>query len=148
MKVETYLSQGRLLDQRINYDLKKLGELRQAACSLPGTAISRSKVQQSPSGDAPFVRALIRVEEMQEEINREIDMLADLKKQIMEVIHQVDREELQMLLVYKYLEGMTYEQIGEVLGVEKSTIFRWHREAISQITLPEDPIIVRKVVKI
>ncbi len=148
MKAETYLSQGRLLDQRINYDLKKLGELRQAACSLPGTAISGSKVQQSPSGDAPFVRALIRVEEMQEEINREIDMLADLKKQIMEVIHQVDREELQMLLVYKYLEGMTYEQIGEVLGVEKSTIFRWHREAISQITLPEDPIIVRKVVKI
>ena len=147
MKVETYLSQGRLLDQRINYDLKKLGELQQAACSLPGTAISRSKVQQSPSGDAPFVRALIRVEEMQEEINREIDMLADLKKQIMEVIHQVDREELQMLLVYKYLEGMTADKIGEMLSADRSTIYRWHREAIDQITLPEELIIVKRVVR-
>ena len=35
-----------------------------------GLVISRSKVQQSPSGDAPFVRALIRVEEMQEEITK------------------------------------------------------------------------------
>ena len=75
MRVETYLSQGRMLNQRINYQLKKLGELKSAACSLPAVTIRKDKVQTSADGDAPFVKALIRVEEMEEKINREIDML-------------------------------------------------------------------------
>ena len=143
MKVETYLKQGQLLDQRINYYLRKLGELRQAVCSLPATVHSRGRVQTSPSADAPFVRALLKVEEIQEQINREIDMLVDLKHQIMDVIHQADSDELQMLLVYKYLEGMTFEKIGMMLHVDKSTVKRWHRKAIDQITLPEDAIIAK-----
>ena len=141
MRVETYLSQGRLLNQRINYQLKKLGELKNAACSLPAVTIRKDKVQSSTDGDAPFVRALIRVEEMEEKINREIDMLADLKEEIMEVIGQVDSEELQMVLIYRYLEGMTWEEIGELLHAGRSTIIRWHQIAIDQIVLPEEQII-------
>ena len=143
MKVETYLMQGRLLDQRINYHLKKLAELRKAACHLSVPTIGRDRVQHSHSGDAPFVRALIHVEEMEEQINREIDMLVALKQQIMDVIGQVDSNELQMVLIYKYLEGMTYEEIGALLGAEKTTIKRWHEKAIGQITLPDDLIIPR-----
>ena len=143
MKVETYLKQGMLLDQRINYLLKKLGDVREAACNLPSTTVVRDKVQASSSGDAPFVRALERVEEMQEQINREIDKLADLRQQIMDVIGQVDGEELRMVLVYRYLEGMTLEKIGDMFYVDKSTIKRWLKIAMEQITLPEDAIIAK-----
>ena len=140
MRVETYLSQGRLLNQRINYQLKKLGELKNAACSLPAVTIRKDKVQSSTDGDAPFVRALIRVEEMEERINREIDMLADLKEEIMGVIGQVDSEELQMVLIYRYLEGMTWEEIGNLFHAGRTTVKRWHRKAIEQIVLPEEQI--------
>ena len=138
MRVETYLSQGRMLNQRINYQLKKLGELKNAACSLPAVTIRKDKVQNSTDGDVPFVRALIRVEEMEERINREIDMLADLKEEIMGVIGQVDSEELQMVLIYRYLEGMTWEEIGNLFHAGRSTVKRWHRKAIEQIILPEE----------
>ena len=140
MRVETYLSQGRMLNQRINYQLKKLGELKNAACSLPAVTIRKDKVQSSTDGDAPFVRALIRVEEMEERINREIDMLADLKEEIMGVIGQVDSEELQMVLIYRYLEGMTWEEIGNLFHAGRTTVKRWHRKAIEQIVLPEEQI--------
>ena len=140
MRVETYLSQGRMLNQRINYQLKKLGELKNAACSLPAVTIRKDKVQSSTDGDAPFVRALIRVEEMEERINREIDMLADLKEEIMGVIGQVNSEELQMVLIYRYLEGMTWEEIGNLFHAGRSTVKRWHRKAIEQIVLPEEQI--------
>ena len=140
MRVETYLSQGRMLNQRINYQLKKLGELKNAACSLPAVTIRKDKVQSSTDGDAPFVRALIRVEEMEEKINREIDMLADLKEEIMGVIGQVDSEELQMVLIYRYLEGMTWEEIGNLFHAGRTTVKRWHRKAIEQIVLPEEQI--------
>jgi len=140
MRVETYLSQGRMLNQRINYQLKKLGELKKAACSLPAVTIRKDKVQSSTDGDAPFVRALIRVEEMEERINREIDMLADLKEEIMGVIGQVNSEELQMVLIYRYLEGMTWEEIGNLFHAGRTTVKRWHRKAIEQIVLPEEQI--------
>ena len=71
--------------------------------------IRRDKVQTSPTGDAPFVQALMRVEEMEAKIKREIDQLVALKEQIREVIQQVDSNELQMILMYKYLDGMSYE---------------------------------------
>ena len=45
MRVETYLSQGRMLNQRINYQLKKLGELKSAACSLPAVTIRKFSKQ-------------------------------------------------------------------------------------------------------
>ena len=143
MRVETYLKQGRLLDQRINYQLKKLAELRNAACGISAPTIGRSKVQSSPTGDAPFVKALMRVEELQAQINREIDMLADLKQQINDVIRQAGSEELQMVLVYRYLEGYTWEEIGDLLNVDRSTAKRWHEKAISQVTLPDEPIVAR-----
>ena len=143
MKVETYLKQGRMLDQRINYHLKKLAELQNAACSLPAMDLRKDRVQTSPTGDAPFVSALMRVEELQGQINREIDLLVDLRKQIHEVIQQVDREELRMLLIYKYLEGMSNVELIKTFNVEKTTLYRWLNQALSQITLPEEPIVAR-----
>ncbi len=143
MKVETYLKQGIMLDQRINYQLRKLAELRENACSIPAVMPKGGKVQTSPDGNAPFVRALMRMEEQEERINREIELLVELKEQIREVIGQVDDNRLQMVLVYRYLEGMTWEEMGGLLHAGKTTLKRWHNQAIDQIILPEDLIIIR-----
>lgn len=143
MQTETYLKQGLLLDKRINYHLKRLEDLRADVCNISAPAIGKEKVKTSPSGDAPFVKALMRVEDMQQQINHEIDILVNLKEQINTVIQQADREEFRMLLTFKYLEGMTSEQISRMFNVTRSTITRWHREAIDQIKLPENPIVTR-----
>ena len=143
MKVETYLKQGIMLDQRINYQLKKLAELRENACSIPAVMPKGGKVQTSPDGDAPFVRALMRMEEQEERINREIELLVELKDQIREVIGQVEDDNLRMVLAFKYLEGMSFEEIGDVLHANKSTVYRWHKQAVGKITLPENAIIAK-----
>lgn len=138
MKVETYLKQGIMLDQRINYQLKKLAELRENACSIPAVMPKGGKVQTSPEGDAPFVRALMRMEEQEERINREIELLVELKDQIREVIGQVEDDNLRMVLAFKYLEGMSFEEIGDVLHANKSTVYRWHKQAVGKIIM--DPL--------
>ena len=143
MKVETYLKQGIMLDQRINYQLKKLAELRENACSIPAVMPKGGKVQTSPDGDAPFVRALMRMEEQEERINQEIELLVELKEQIREVIGQVEDDNLRMVLAFKYLEGMSFEEIGDVLHANKSTVYRWHKQAVGKITLPENAIIAK-----
>ena len=143
MTVVEYLKQGLGLDRQINYHIAKMVDLRLSATSIPSLRLQADKVQTSPSGEAPYVKALERVEELKEQINREMALYLNLKKQITEVIHQVKDNELQLLLMYKYLEGKSNAQISELLKACPSTIVKWHRKAIGQITLPEDAISIK-----
>lgn len=145
MNVKEYLKQGRLLDQRINFNLRRLQEMKSGICSLSSPQIKADKVQTSPDGDAPFVKALMRFEEMQEHINRQIDLLVDLKQQIDDVIHSVESSEYQLLLLYRYIEHRTWEEIGISLGVGKTTVKRWHQEALQMVKLPENPIDIKSI---
>ena len=142
MTVATYLKQGWQLDQRIGYRLRKLAQIRENVYSLPGVKFCGDRVQTSLSGDAAFVRALFRMEDMQEAIRRELDQLADLRNQMQAVIAQTEDEKLMMTLTYHYLEGMPYRQIADLLQVDISTVKRWHQSALQMITLPEDAIAV------
>jgi len=142
MTVVEYLKQGLGLDRQINYHIAKMVDLRLSATSIPSLRLQADKVQTSPSGEAPYVKALERVEELKEQINKEMALYLNLKKQITEVIHQVKGNELQMVLKYKYLEGKNNSEISDLMNVCRATVIRWHHIAIEQITLPEDIIIV------
>ena len=142
MDVETYLKQGRLLDQRINYHMRELSELRKTAYTISSPQISGNKVQNSHTGEAPFEKALERIETMEERINQEIDVMIDLKKQIEEVIGQLENVEYQMVLKYRYQEGLSWDEIGELLIISISTAKRWTQNALEKLKMPEKPIFI------
>ena len=87
----------------------------------------------------------MQIEEMQEQINREIDLLVDLRKQYDEVIRSVESAKHQLVLIYRYREGKTWNQIGEKLGAGKSTVKRWHFEAIQMVKMPDEPIFCKNI---
>ena len=103
MKAKEYLKQAYRLDQRINSNIKEVGELRAMAGSISSPQLSADKVQTSHNGDAPFERALVRIWEMEAKIDAEIDLYVDLKNQIREVISQIDNVDEQMVLRYRYI---------------------------------------------
>ena len=142
MDVETYLKQGRLLDQRINYHMRELSELRQTAYTISLPQISGCKVQNSHTGEAPFEKALERIEAMEERINQEIDVMVDLKNQIEEMIGQLENVEYQMVLKYRYQEGLSWDEIGELLIISISTAKRWTQNALEKLKMPEKPIFI------
>ena len=145
MNVKDYLRQGRLLDQRINYNLRRLKEMRAGLDGLCSPQIRPDKVQTSPDGDPPFVKALMRMSELNERIDQEIDLLVDLRNQIDATVRTVDNDDYQMLLLYRYIENRTWEDIGAELGVGKTTAKRWHQEALQMVRMPENPIVIKRV---
>ena len=145
MNVKDYLRQGRLLDQRINYNLRRLKEMRAGLDGLCSPQIQADKVQTSPDGDPPFVKALMRMSELNERIDQEIDLLVDLRNQIDATVRTVDNDDYQMLLLYRYIENRTWEDIGAELGVGKTTAKRWHQEALQMVKLPENPIDIKSI---
>ena len=117
MTAKEYLSQAYRLDQRINSNIEEVTMLREMASSISSPSWGE-KVQTSRSTEAPFVRSLEKIMDLEDTINKEIDTLVCLKKQI------------------------RTEQIGNELNADARTIRRWHGEALLKVKVPENPIII------
>ena len=79
---------------------------------------------------------------MEAQIDHEIDTLVDLKQQMRDVIAAVPDTDERLVLRYRYIHNMTWEQIGIELNADARTIRRWHNEAILHVELPDVPIII------
>lgn len=139
MTTKEYLRQAYRLDQKINSDIEEVARLREMASSISSPVLG-DKVQTSRNGDAPFVRSVEKILLLEEKINREIDTLVDLKSQMRDVIAAVQDTDERMVLRYRYIHNLTWEQIGNELNADKSTIRRWHGSALTHVVLPENPI--------
>lgn len=141
MTAKEYLKQAYRLDQRINSGLAELARLREMAASI-GSPNFEERYDPNCPAEAPFVKALGKVWEMQERINAEVDKLVNLKEQIREAIDQVENPDEQMVLRYRYIHNYTWEQIGDELFADESTIRRWHGRALQHVTVPHDHIVI------
>lgn len=139
MTVKEYLRQAYLLDKRIDSDIAEAAALRQMASGIHSPGFEEH-YNPNRSNEAPFVRSLEKVWEMEQNINDEIDRLVDLKAQICSVIDRVKDPRHRLILKYRYVHSWTWERIGSELCADERTIRRWHGDALASVTLPENPI--------
>ena len=143
MTATEYLQQGSCLEQRIRSHMERLEELRASRYGISSPRLQADRVQTSPDSRPGFVRILERIDRMEERILREIDMLEALRNQIEDTIHTLLRPDYQLLLEYRYLEGMAWDEIRALLHVGRTALFNWHRKALSLLVLPENPICIK-----
>lgn len=139
MTNKEYLRQAYRLDQKINSDIEEVARLREMASSI-SSPVMGDKVQTSRNGDAPFARSIEKILMLEEKIDQEIDLLVDLKSQMRDVIAAVPDTDERMVLRYRYIHNLTWEQIGNELNADARTIRRWHGSALVNVVLPDDPI--------
>ena len=89
MTVKEYFYQAYRLDQRINSNLEEVTALREMSSSVSSPLLTE-RVQTSRKRDAPFVRCIEKIIDLEEKINKEIDLLVELKKEIRGVISTVE----------------------------------------------------------
>ena len=145
MTVKEYLGQAYLLDKRIKSDSMELDELRlmSETISSPGF---EEHYNASKNTDAPYIKTLERIFDMESKIMDEMNILVALKNQIRDVISQVEKPEYHMILKYRYIHNMTWPKIGDMLCADERTFQRWHNKAIARINLPENAINLKVVV--
>lgn len=141
MTPKEYLRQAYRLDHRINSDIAEMERLQEMVGTVSSPSLEKHYNPNRPT-EAPFIRRLEKVWELQDKINREIDRFIDLKAQMRDVIATVSDADEQMVLRYRYIHNMTWEQIGDELHADRTTVFRWHNAALKHITLPEEPITI------
>ncbi len=137
MNTKTYLSQARYLDMRIRSKLQQVDSLNDLAttCTSVLTGMPRN-----PSGSTSrMADAICKIVDLQNDINRDIDILVDLKKEIMGVISAVVNTEHQTLLEKRYLCFLSWEKIAVDLGYDLRYIHKLHLRALDGCRIPVSP---------
>lgn len=136
MTANEYLSQVYNLKRKTKYNLVRLEELRELAFSISGTAFDRI-----PSGtrnvEAPFAKTIERIIDQEAEIQREIEELERKQKEIQMTIELLPDVDCRFVLLYRYMQGMTWENIALEMHAGISTVKRWHRKGLDKIKVPQ-----------
>ncbi len=128
MNAKEYLGQAYRLDQRINSKLEQVASLNELALKCTSTL---SGMPHNPNrGTSTMADAIGKIVDLQAEINRDIDALVDLKRDIVALIKRVDNTEYQTLLEKRYLCFMTWEQIAVDLNYSIHHLYKLHNSAL------------------
>ena len=135
MTAVEYLSQAYHLDIRINSKIDQVASLNDLAHKA--TAIVSGMPHSPNRGKSTMADTIDKIIDLQEEINRDIDRLVDLKAEIVSVIKAVDNPEYQTLLEKRYLCFMTWESIAVDMGYSIQHLYRLRDKAYAEIIVPE-----------
>lgn len=135
MTAKEYLQQAYRLNELIDSDVHELERLRDLAGRISSPNFGE-RVQSSRNLDAPFVKYLGDIMEMEEKIQKELCRLVVLKKQILSALESVSDREERLLLTYRYLNNESWEQIAVDLSVSMSTVHRIHASALRNFPVP------------
>lgn len=132
MTTKEYLSKAYRIDQRINSKLEQIKNLRElatkATSTLNTTGASSNKNVHSMED------IIVKMLDLENEINNDIDTLVDLKAEIISKIKQVEDPEFRMLLELRYLCFKKWEQIAVEMGYDLRWIHRLHNKALEKIS--------------
>ena len=83
---------------------------------------------------------LEKIETVRERIRTATDLYDRLRAQIEETILRLPNENMRLVLLYHYLEGRSFSQIGDILFLNKGSAARCAARGIEELVLPEEPI--------
>lgn len=136
MNAKEYLSQAFHIDQRINSKLEQVMKLRETSVKATAT------LTDMPRSDSPHVHRLedtiCKIVDLENEINRDIDRLVDLKRETREVISQLSDPDQQLILELRYLCYKSWSRIMEELDYSETSIYRLHGLALKKLVIPKN----------
>ena len=78
---------------------------------------------------------ILRIAEIENEIDRKIDALLDQRAAVVEAITAVGDRQLREVLELRYLDGATFEEIAEEMGLSVRHVLRLHGAALEKISV-------------
>ena len=131
MTTKEYLSEAYKLDQRIDCKLEQLSTLKAISTKISmsyGSDCGRQVRKRST-----MENAIVKLIDLENEIDSDIDELIDLKKAVVSTFKAIEDHEQRLLLELRYLSYKTWEDIAQLMGYSYRQIHRIHRQALKSI---------------
>lgn len=131
MNVKEYLSQAIWLDQMIDSKLEQLATLKSLAMKVT-SSFTKEKICGGNIEKSKMESTMVKVIDLENEINADIDRLVDLKKDIQDTINMMDDINQQLLLELRYLSRKGWDEIAASMGYDPRTVYRIHGKALKE----------------
>lgn len=131
MNAKEYLSQAIWLDQMIDSKLEQLTTLKSLAMKVT-SSFTKEKICGGNIEKSKMESTIVKVIDLENEINADIDRLIDLKRDIQDTINKMDDINQQLLLELRYLSGKGWDEIAATMGYDPRTVYRIHGKALKE----------------
>ena len=131
MNAKEYLGQAYWLDKRINNKLSLVMSLREMTTRTTG--IMSGDVVSHTRNVHSMQDAISKLVDLENDINADIDRLADLKHDIIGIIGQVREPACQVVLEYRYLCYNSWEEIADKMQMHIRSVFRLHGRGMKAV---------------
>jgi DNA-directed RNA polymerase specialized sigma subunit len=135
-KIE-YLSQVYKLQLKIDKKKIRAEEYERLSMSIPGPNYDQPVVDKTRSLEAPFVKWIGKLIDIQKEIEELEKKLDVLKAEVIGVIETLENEDYKNVLALRYISGFTWTDICEKLYISRATVHRWHDKAVEILVIPK-----------
>ena len=131
MNEKEYLSQAVWLDRMIDSKLEQLEMLKSLAMKVT-SSFTKEKISGGNIEKSKMESTMVKVIDLEHEINADIDRLVNLKKDIQDTINKMDDINQQLLLELRYLSGKGWDEIAASMGYDPRTVYRIHGKALKE----------------
>lgn len=133
MTTKDYLNQINRLNRMINNKISEISQLRELAYSVSAIK-NEEKVQTSLKPDS-IGCTIVKLEEMEKDIDRTIDEYRDKKCKIISQIDGMEDENYYNILFSRYIEEKSFELIATEMSFSYRNITRLHGKALKAFEL-------------
>lgn len=134
MTAKEYLSQAKRLKDIIDCKLQELEYWKSLASNI--TAGFEERYNPNSAHEASFVKSVEKIVSIQESTADSIKQLVDLWNDINICIDSMASHEEQILLRYRYLSDLSWDDIEKKMNISSSTSDRIHRSALNNFRVP------------
>jgi len=127
-----YLNQYRYLNKEIDRKIESLEFWRNKILNITGTL---SDMPKSNKRSDTIATGIATINDIEKEINKEIDELIELRKEIEDKINAVDDPKLRELLKCRYLDCKSWEEIAYKNNITWRHVYRLHEKALDEIKI-------------
>ena len=130
MNAKEYLSRAWHMEQKVQAKLEQIERLRSLVCGMTAgiggtTGHSRNVTSMQDT--------IVKIAEMEEELNREIDDLVTVRREIAEVIGQVEDSCQRVILEKRFLVFLSWSRIARDLFYSRTWLVVKRNEAIDAV---------------
>ena len=119
--------------QAIERRIKRL-QVEKQGWMEKATAVSPNLSDMPKGGGTDKIQnAVCRIADIEADINREIDRQIDLRERIEAAIRAIPDGRLRDLMRYRYMDGMTWEEIAVEMEISYQWVCKLHGDALKEI---------------
>ncbi len=128
-KKKQWLKSYKALNLSIDQKLEELERLKSLACK-----VTQAMTGMPRGGNSGKENTYLKIIELEDAINGEIDKYIELRNEIETAILSVNDLKLQNVLRHRYINGMTWESIAVKMNYDYRWVLKLHGKALTELS--------------